>query len=123
MESIKKTVGDNLKAVSKVKGIRNRQIAEYMNVSESCVSHWFRGDNSLDIDNLYKLCQFLGVSLDQIFGVDPIVFGVLNSDENDVLVAYRTADAGTKRSVRKLLDLDDASIGSPRTNAESGQTA
>ena len=107
MESIKKTVCDNLKAVSKVKGIRNRQIAEYMNVSESCVSHWFRGDNSLDIDNLYKLCQFLGVSLDQIFGVDPIVFGVLTSDENDVLVAYRAASDEEKNLIRRALSLPE----------------
>ena len=106
MESIKKTVGENLKAVSKIKGIRNKQIADYMGVSESCVSHWFRGNNSLDIDNLYKLCQFLGVSLDQIFGVAPIVFGALNPEENDIVIAYRKADDGTRASVRKLLDVE-----------------
>lgn len=107
MESIKKTVGENLKAVSKIKGIRNKQIADYMGVSESCVSHWFRGNNSLDIDNLYKLCQFLGVSLDQIFGLDPIVVGVLNADENDVLRAYRSASDEEKNLIRRALSLPE----------------
>ena len=106
MESIKKTVGENLRKVCKVKGIKNKQIADFIGVSESCVSNWFRGRNSFDIDNLYSVCQFLGVSVDQIFGVDPIVYGVLNQEENDILVAYRAADSGTRSSVRKLLDVE-----------------
>ena len=107
LESIKKAIGENLRKVSKAKGIKNYQIADYMNVSESSVSHWFRGDNSLDIDNLYKLCQFLGVSLDQIFGIDPIVVGVLTPEENEILLAYRNASKDEKNMVRRAFKLDE----------------
>ena len=89
MESVKKTAGKNLKEICKLKHIRNIQIADYMGVTESGVSHWFKGDNFLDIDNLYKLCQFLGVSLDQVFGLKPIEVEILDDDEKEVILAYR----------------------------------
>ena len=108
MESIKKIVGENLKKVCKLKGIKNVDIANYMEVSAGSVSHWFKGDNFLDIDNLYKLCRFLDVSLDQIFGLDPIVVGVLNNDENELLIAYRNANDDEKNMIRRALKLPES---------------
>lgn len=107
MSEIRETIIKNLKSVCKMKGIKNKDIAAFMCVSPGSVSNWFNGDNFIDVDNLYKLCQFLGVSLDQIFGVAPIVFGVLSPEENDIIIAYRNADDGTRSSVRKLLDVPD----------------
>lgn len=76
-----------------------------MGLSESSISHWLKGDNPPDMDNLYILCRYLGVSLDQIFGIDPIVVGVLNSDENDVIVAYRNASDDEKKFIRRALGI------------------
>lgn len=116
MESIKGLVGANLKKVCKLKGIKNVDIAEYMGVTASSVSHWFKGDNFLDIDNLYKLCVWLNVSLDQIFGIDPIVVGVLNTEEDELLVAYRKANNDEKSMIRRALNL-------PEKEKDSEQTA
>ena len=80
-----------------MKGIKSKDIAAYMGVSDSAVSHWFKGDNSLDIDNLYKICQFVGVSLDQVFGIDPICFTVLNPEEDKLVTAYRGAEDMAKK--------------------------
>ena len=107
MDSIKKTVGENLKNVCKIKGIKNYQVAEYMGVSSSSVSHWFKGDNFLDIDNLYKLCCYLGVTLDQIFGLVPIAIGILNDDEQEVINAYRQSSPAEKNLIRRALNLPD----------------
>lgn len=107
MESIKKVVGDNLKSVCKIKGIKNKEIADFIGVTESCVSNWFRGKNSLDIDNLYNICSFIGVSLDQIFGIEPIIYGALTDHENNLILAYRNADPGIQASINKLLDLKE----------------
>ena len=107
MISVKKTVGENLRSVCKVKGIKNKDIADHIGVSESCVSNWLRGKNSFDIDNLYSICQFLEVSIDQIFGISPIVFGVLTPEENNILIAYRKSGSDIKAGVRKLLDVPD----------------
>lgn len=113
MISIKKTVGENLRSVCRVKGIKNKDIADHVGVSESCVSNWLRGKNSFDVDNLYSICQFLNVSVDQIFGIAPIVYGVLKPEENDILIAYRKADSGTRSSVLKLLDIPEKKSSEP----------
>ena len=107
MDDIKITAGQNLKKICRIKGIRQYQVADFMGVSESSVSHWFRGDNFLDIDNLYRLCQFLGVSLDQVFGLKPIVVGILNDDEDEVISAYRRASKEEKAVIRRALNLPD----------------
>ena len=107
MEDLRVKIGANLRSVCKLKGIKNYQIAEYMGVTASSVSHWFKGDNFLDMDNLYKLCLYLGVSLDQVFGLDPIVVGVLSQDENEIITAYRAAGSETKRNIRRILQLPE----------------
>ena len=90
-----------------MKSIKNSQIADFMGVTAGSVSHWFRGDNFLDIENLYKLCQFLDVSLDQVFGLDPIVCGVLNSEESAIIESYRKAGSETKENIRRILQVPD----------------
>ena len=106
IQSIKETVSSNLRRVCKLKGIKNKDIAAHMGVSEGAVSHWFKGDNSLDIDNLYSICQFVGVSLDQIFGIDPFYVSVLNAEENELVLAYRIAGKETRENIRSILKLD-----------------
>lgn len=107
MNDLKKTVGANLKSICKIKGIKNYQVADFMGVTASSVSHWFKGDNFLDMDNLVKLCQFLGVSLDQVFGLAPIVNTVLSFDENAIVIAYRSAGAETKANIRRILQVPE----------------
>lgn len=114
MTEIRQTIIDNIRAVCKVRKIRQKDIAEHMGVSPGSVTNWFKGTNFIDVDNLYRLCQFLGVSLDQIFGVAPIVFGALNEEENEVIHAYRLADPVTKSNIRRVLGIPE------KTPAHSG---
>ena len=88
-----------------MKKVKNKDIAAHMGLSESSISHWLKGDNPPDMDNLYILCRYLGVSLDQIFGIDPIVVGVLNEDENDIVIAYRNSSDDVKNAIRGALGL------------------
>ena len=78
-----------------------------MGLSESSISHWLKGDNPPDMDNLFNLCKYLDVSLDQIFGISPIVVNVLNRDENDVLIAYRKSSDEVKNVIRMALGIQN----------------
>lgn len=90
MGEIRKVIGENIKKVCALKGIRQVDIAEHMGVSQGSVSNWIKGTNSIDIENLAELCSFLCVSLDQIFGVSPIEPEVsLSSSEAELLSLYR----------------------------------
>lgn len=78
-----------------------------MGVSEGAVSHWFKGDNAPDIDNLYEICQYIGVSLDQVFGIDQIYVNTLSEDENNLIMAYRKAGSETKSNIRSILKITE----------------
>lgn len=90
MGEIRKVIGENIKMICKLKGIRQIDIAEHMGISQGSVSNWIKGTNSIDIENLAELCAFLGVSLDQIYGVAPLEQNAsLPPDEAELLGLYR----------------------------------
>ena len=68
---IRKVIVENLKRICAEKNVKQVEIAEHLGVSQGSVSNWFKGTNSIDIENLAKLCEFLGVSLDQMYGAEP----------------------------------------------------
>lgn len=117
MGEIRKTVGENIKKVCALKGIRQVEISEHMGVSQGTVSNWFKGINSIDIENLAELCAFLGVSLDQIFGVAPMTPEVtLSQEETDLLGMFRSLNQ-TGREM--LMSTARAFAGNPDMQKES----
>lgn len=94
MGEIRKMIGENIKKACTVKGIRQVDIAEHMGVSQGSVSNWIKGTNSIDIENLAKLCRFIGVSLDQIFGIAPIEQDtMLSSSEKELISLFRSLNS------------------------------
>lgn len=117
MGEIRKTVGENIKKVCQLNGIRQVEISEHMKVSQGTVSNWFKGTNSIDIENLAELCSFLGVSLDQIFGVAPLTPEVtLSQEETDLLSMFRALNSQGKDM---LMSTARAFAGNPDMQKES----
>lgn len=104
MTEVRQAIIQNIKEVCRVKKIKNVDIAEYMGVSAGSVSNWFKGTNFLDVDNLYKLCGFLGVSMDQIFGVKPIHYCALDEEESRLLSSYRAASREARGYAMDILE-------------------
>ena len=78
-----------LRQIRDEKGTKQKEIAEYLHVSPGAVSNWFKGDNCIDIDNLYSLCQYWNVPLSYFL---PIGSEELSDDEHHLVVIYRGAD-------------------------------
>lgn len=117
MGAIRKTIGENIKKVCALKGIRQVEIAEHMGISQGTVSNWFNGTNSIDIENLAELCSFIGVSLDQIYGVTPLEPEViLSPEETDLLGIFRLLNREAKTM---LLNTAHAFAGNPGMTQES----
>ena len=94
MVEIRKTIGENIKKACALKGIRQVDIAEHMGVSQGSVSNWIKGTNSIDIENLAELCHFIGVSLDQIFGIAPIEQeALLSASEKELVSLFRSLNS------------------------------
>ena len=66
MKSLRETVGENLTELRKNKKITQLELAEKLNYSDKSISKWEKGDAIPDIDTLYDLCQFYGVTLDYL---------------------------------------------------------
>lgn len=64
------TLNENIKNFRKFKGITQEALAAKIGKSKNVVSNWERGDNSPDVDCIEKICQFLGVTPNQLFGWD-----------------------------------------------------
>ena len=107
MSEVKETIIRNLEYVRHLRGIKKIDIAKHLGVSQGCVTNWLKGTNFIDVDNLYNLCMYLGITLDQVAGIAPIFAETLKPSESALIVAYRKADEGRRESVRHLLEIKE----------------
>ena len=109
MKNVMDTISVNLKAACKAKKIRQVDIAKSLGVSQACVSNWMNGSNLIDIDNLIALCDLIGITLNQVYGVDPIN-AVVSSDDLELLSLYNSMNTIGKQaamaSMRGIADVD-----------------
>lgn len=97
MGEIRQIIGENIRKICEMKGIKQIEIAEFMGISQGSVSNWMKGINSIDIENLARLCGFLGVTLNQVYGVDPITpEALLSAQENELLRLFRSLNKNGK---------------------------
>lgn len=70
MEELRQTIAKNLTELRKKKGLTQLELAEIFNYSDRAVSKWENGDTIPDIEVLYSLCEFYGVTLDYLVHED-----------------------------------------------------
>lgn len=66
MEELRKIIGENLSELRKERKLTQIELAEHFNYSDKTISKWEKGDILPDIETLYKLCEFYGVTLDYL---------------------------------------------------------
>lgn len=62
--------GQRLRERRKMMGLRQSDVAEGIRVTEQAVSKWEQGDSLPDLENFMLLARLLGVSADELLGVD-----------------------------------------------------
>ena len=89
MENLKKTIGENLALLRKAKGLTQAELGEIFSYTDRAVSKWENGDTLPDIDTLYALCEYYGVTLDYLTkedNKDKIVVDQKRVTTNHILV-------------------------------------
>ena len=66
MEELKNVIGENLAALRKEKKMTQAELAEMFNYTDKAISKWEKGETSPDIETLYALCEFYGVTIDYL---------------------------------------------------------
>ncbi len=94
---------ERIKLKLKQKNISIKSYEKEIGLGNGTIAKWEK--QMPRIDKLILVANTLQVSLDWlVFGKEN---NELNEDERQLLEAYQQADAGTQRSVRKLLDIPE----------------
>lgn len=59
-------IGKRIASLRKEKGVTQKQLAEFLNVTDKAVSRWESGVGNPDLDYLPQICDFFGVNLDYL---------------------------------------------------------
>ena len=59
---------NNLKLLRKKKNLSQEELGKLVGVTKMTISRWEKGGSDIDINNLKKLSQYFGVSIDYILG-------------------------------------------------------
>lgn len=61
---------NRLRELRKKKGVTQKDVAQYMGISQNGYSYWERGEVKIDDRSLGKLAEYFGVTVDYILGRD-----------------------------------------------------
>lgn len=107
MNTVKEEIAKNIKKYRKEKGLTQKDLANMVGVNNSAVSNWESGQNSIDIEILFKVCKALGVNISDIYGeYGRIGFSDYSANEQKIIEAYR-AHPEMHSAVARLLDIDE----------------
>lgn len=59
---------DNLKLLREGAGLRQRDLADKLNTTQRKVSYWESGKVEPDLENLWRIADFFGVTIDELVG-------------------------------------------------------
>ena len=59
---------NNLKNLRKAKGLTQKEVAQFIGISQNNYSYWENGKVKIDNASLQKLADFFGVSIDNLLG-------------------------------------------------------
>jgi len=72
---------NRIRELRKLKGMKQKEVADYLQISASTLSYWEMGKYEPNIDALMKLSRFFKVSIDYIINGDYAKFDI--DDDND----------------------------------------
>ena len=70
MKDVKSIVAKNLTGLRKKKGLTQVELAERLNYSDKAISRWEHGETMPDINMLYELCEFYGITMNDLVDED-----------------------------------------------------
>lgn len=104
MDALNKIFAQNLARLRTEKGVKQKELAEQLQVSPATVSCWESGTYSPKLNTLYTICEVLDISPADLLGIDQKTTGKYTKDEAALVDAYR-AHPELQHAVRVLLGI------------------
>jgi transcriptional regulator with XRE-family HTH domain len=108
-------LSERIKKERKRKGISQKMLSTRLNISQSNVSEWERGDSRPTIENLIKIADILGVTVDYLIGRTDNPLSLIKNDtpyidvnqfEKELLETFRTLSTEQKIIVCRSIGIE-----------------
>ena len=70
MRDIRPTISKNLAALRAARNITQAELAERLSYSNKAISRWEQGDTLPDVNVLFELCEFYGITMNDLVSED-----------------------------------------------------
>jgi transcriptional regulator with XRE-family HTH domain len=104
LEEIKLQIATTLKRIRIEKNITQKELGDHLGVGGSTISAWERGQNSIDITVLVKICEFLGISINE-FDTGNTENIDLSKEEKQLILSYRKLSKENKTKVIGFIEM------------------
>lgn len=94
-ENIKETIAKNLLYYRKKNKITQKNLAEQLGVKHNAISSWENGVNSIDIDTLFRICKIFGVTVNDMYDMNP-------STDVKTIAAHKDEGNFTPEELKKI---------------------
>jgi len=78
MEDLRNIIGNNLARLRKSRGFTQQELADQLNYSDKAISKWEHATSLPSIENLFDICKFYDVTLDDLTHEDLRIQDVQN---------------------------------------------
>lgn len=98
----KKVMARNIQLYMKKNNVNATDICNHLGIKQNTFSDWVNAKTYPRIDAIEKLARYFHVN--KAFLVEEITpIDAVTSDEMDLIISFRNADASTQESIRRLL--------------------
>jgi transcriptional regulator with XRE-family HTH domain len=97
-----KEFGERLNEILNLKGIRQIDLADKINMAQNTMSQYITDIREPDLEKFVKICKALDVSADKLLGLDPIS-KISSPDEEDVFKGFINSYVGMSDEGRSLM--------------------
>ncbi len=94
-----------LKELRKERGLRQRDIADYLSITQMSYSYYERGLREPEIALLIKLAELFNVSVDYLIENENERLEKLTNDERRVMNKYRKLTSENKTRIEERIDV------------------
>lgn len=96
-----KAIGNNLYSVRKLRGLTQAEVAERAEISDRSYADIERGDTTMRIDTLLKICYALGITPNDILTLEED----LSANEDELIRLFGRCSVEKKKTALKLLEI------------------
>lgn len=103
MLTVKEEVAKNLQYYRKKNNLTQKELAEKIGVKHNSISSWESATNSIDVEILFKICNVLKLSINDLYGVFSNDVS-LTQLEYSILSNYRSLNNDGQDKARDYID-------------------